>query len=171
IQRAVNMPHGAVLIAGPTGSGKTTTLASCMNMIRPDRKIYTIEDPVEKLITNASQIPVNTEKEDRDFASMGRASLRMDPDVIALGELRDEDTARVLVRAAITGHLVFSTIHTHTATAIVTRLMDMGISPVLLSDPSVLVCLICQRLAPTLCKRCMAPITSSAAHQAYLARW
>jgi len=171
ISKAIAMPHGAVLVAGPTGSGKTTTLASCMLMVRPDRKIYTIEDPVEKLIRNATQVPINTEKEDRDFASMGRASLRMDPDVMVLGELRDEDTARVLLRAAITGHLVFSTVHTHTATAIITRLVDMGISTLLLSDPSVLVCLICQRLIPTLCTYCAVPLAKSPAHQTRLAEW
>lgn len=171
IQRAVQMPHGAILVAGPTGSGKTTTLASCMQLMKSDRKVYTIEDPVEKLIASATQVPVNTEKEDRDFASLGRAALRMDPDVIVLGELRDEETARVLLRAAITGHLVFSTVHTHTATAIVTRLIDMGISPLLLSDPSVLVCLICQRLIPKLCQHCAVPIEKSSRHQAYLTEW
>jgi type II secretory ATPase GspE/PulE/Tfp pilus assembly ATPase PilB-like protein len=171
IQRAVQMPHGAVLVAGPTGSGKTTTLASCMQLVRGDRKIYTIEDPVEKLIANATQIPVNSEQDDRNFASFGRAALRMDPDVIVLGELRDEETARVLIRAAITGHLVFSTIHTHTATAIITRLVDMGISPILLSDPSVLNCLICQRLAPVLCNHCAVPLAQSPPHQPFLAAW
>src|SRR5690606_25874056 len=110
-------------------------------------------------------------KEDRDFANMGRSALRMDPDVIVLGELRDEDTARVMIRAAITGHLVFSTIHTNSATAIITRLVDMGISPVLLGDPNVLNCLICQRLVPKLCPHCTTPIENSALHQPYLQRW
>lgn len=171
IQKSTAMPHGAVLIAGPTGSGKTTTLATCMKMVTSERKIYTIEDPVEKLISNATQVPVNTEKEDRDFANMGRSALRMDPDVIVLGELRDEETARVMIRAAITGHLVFSTIHTNNATAIITRLVDMGISPVLLGDPNVLNSLICQRLLPKLCQHCAVPLTNSPLHQAYLARW
>ncbi|HEV2613697.1 MAG TPA: ATPase, T2SS/T4P/T4SS family [Gammaproteobacteria bacterium] len=154
IKRAVAMPNGAVVISGPTGSGKTTTLASCMQLVARDRKIYTIEDPVEKIITNATQIPVNTEKTDRDFASMGRAALRMDPDVMVLGEIRDEGTARVMTRAAITGHVVFSTLHTNSATAIIPRLIDMGISANLLSDPNLLVCLICQRLIPILCENC-----------------
>lgn len=171
IYRATQVPHGAVLVAGPTGSGKTTTLASCMQMVRGDRKIYTIEDPVEKIILNATQVPVNTEKEDRDFAGLARSSLRMDPDVIVLGELRDEETARVMIRAAITGHVVFSTVHTHTATAIITRLMDMGVSLNLLCDPSVLVCLICQRLVPVLCHHCAVPLEQSAAHQADLPKW
>ena len=99
---------------------------------------------------------------------MGRSALRMDPDVIVLGELRDEDTAHVMIRAAITGHLVFSTIHTNSATAIVTRLVDMGISPVLLGDPNVLNGLICQRLMPKLCRHCAIPIMDSALHQADL---
>ena len=171
INRVVQLPHGAVLVAGPTGSGKTTTLGACMRLVARERKIYTIEDPVEKLISNATQVPVNTEKEDRDFANMGRSALRMDPDVIVLGEMRDEETARVMIRASITGHLVFSTIHTNSATAIVTRLIDMGISPILLGDPHVLNCLICQRLLPKLCQRCAQPLSSSALHQPHLARW
>ncbi|MGB6977523.1 MAG: ATPase, T2SS/T4P/T4SS family, partial [Gammaproteobacteria bacterium] len=114
IKKAILMPHGAVIMSGPTGSGKTTTLASCMQLVEGHRKIYTIEDPVEKIVKTATQVPVNTDHEDRDFASMGRASLRMDPDVIVLGEMRDEETARVMVRASITGHLVFSTLHTNT---------------------------------------------------------
>jgi general secretion pathway protein E len=171
IERAVAMPHGAVIVSGPTGSGKTTTLASCMTMVDDYRKIYTIEDPVEKIILNATQIPVNIEKEDRDFASMGKAALRMDPDVIVLGEMRDEETAKVMLRAAISGHLVFSTLHTNTATAIVTRLADMGISPLLLSDPNLLVCLICQRLVPVLCEACAVPMAKSVSHQGLYEIW
>jgi type II secretory ATPase GspE/PulE/Tfp pilus assembly ATPase PilB-like protein len=171
IQRAVLMPHGAVLVAGPTGSGKTTTMASCMERVARERKVYTIEDPIEKIIDNATQVPVNTEKEDRGFASMGRASLRMDPDVIVLGEMRDEDTARVLVRAAITGHLVFSTLHTNTAPGIITRLVDIGISPVLLGDSNLLVCLICQRLVPVLCQTCAITISNDDKSMQDMARW
>jgi type II secretory ATPase GspE/PulE/Tfp pilus assembly ATPase PilB-like protein len=171
IERAVRMPHGAVLVAGPTGSGKTTTLASCMQKVPGDRKVYTIEDPIEKIIENATQVPVNTEKEDRSFASMGRAALRMDPDVIVLGEMRDEDTARVLIRASITGHLVFSTLHTNTATGIITRLADMGISPVLLGDSNLLVCLMFQRLVPVLCEKCAIPIDNASKSVKEIARW
>ncbi len=171
IERATKMPHGAVLIAGPTGSGKTTTMASCMATVDNDRKVYTIEDPIEKIIDNATQVPVNTEKEDRSFASMGRAALRMDPDVIVLGEMRDEDTARVLVRAAITGHLVFSTLHTNTATGIITRLVDIGISSVLLGDNNLLVCLLCQRLVPLLCQTCAIPIAKADKSAKDLERW
>lgn len=171
IKMAMRLPFGAVIVAGPTGSGKTTTLASCMEMVEPVQKLYSIEDPVEKVVEMATQVPVNTEKEDRGFASMGRASLRMDPDVIMLGEMRDEDTAHVMVRASITGHLVLTTLHTNRATAIITRLVDMGISPVLLSDSSVLRCLVCQRLIPKVCKHCAIPLRNSPKHKSNIPDW
>jgi len=97
IQRALHMPNGAIMVAGPTGSGKTTTLASCVQMIAPERKVYTIEDPIEKIVDSATQVPVNSEQEDRTFASLGRAALRMDPDVIVMGEILDEDAAKVKI--------------------------------------------------------------------------
>lgn len=171
IKMALKLPFGAIIVAGPTGSGKTTTLAACMEMVDSSLKLYSIEDPVEKVVEEATQVPVNTEKEDRTFASMGRAALRMDPDVIILGEMRDEDTAHVMVRASITGHLVLTTLHTNRATAIITRLVDMGISPVLLSDSSVLRCLICQRLIPKLCQKCSIPLRDSIKHQANIPEW
>jgi len=171
IKMALKLPFGAIIVAGPTGSGKTTTLAACMEMVENTLKLYSIEDPVEKVIEEATQVPVNTEKEDRSFASMGRAALRMDPDVIILGEMRDEDTANVMVRASITGHLVLTTLHTNRATAIITRLVDMHISPVLLSDSSVLRCLICQRLVPKLCDHCSVPLRTSERHQANIPEW
>lgn len=171
ISKAAKMPHGAVIVAGPTGSGKTTTLASCLSMLGTDRKIYTIEDPVEAYIPLATQVPVNTEHYDRSFASMARTTLRMDPDVVMLGEMRDEDTAAVMIRAAITGHLVFSTVHTNSATDIVTRLNDLGISHSLLSSPDLLVCLVCQRLVPELCQHCAVPVLSVAALQSCWRRW
>ncbi len=171
IRRAVQMPHGAVLLSGPTGSGKTTTLSACMQMIKMTRKVYTIEDPVEKVVPTVTQISVNTDKDNRSFASFGKAALRMDPDYIVLGEMRDEDTANVMVRAAITGHLVFSTIHTNSAPGIITRLVDMGISPVTLSDSNVLVCLIFQRLIPILCRSCCIPVAQAKAHKNHLYRW
>ncbi len=171
IKTAIKLPFGAIIVAGPTGSGKTTTLASCMDLVEPTQKLYSIEDPVEKVVEAATQVPVNTEKEDRSFASMGRAALRMDPDVIILGEMRDEDTAHVMVRASITGHLVLTTLHTNRATAIITRLVDMGISPVLLSDSSVLRCLICQRLIPVVCKHCAIPLRNSPKHFPSIAGW
>lgn len=171
IDKAIHRPQGAVLFSGPTGSGKTTTLASCLKRIEFSRKVYTIEDPVEKLVNNTTQIPVNTEQSDRNFASMGRAALRMDPDVMVLGETRDQDTAAVLVRAAIAGHLVLSTVHTHNAPNIITRLADLGVSPVILGDPQLLVCLVSQRLVPTLCQDCATPILESELHQPELPRW
>jgi type II secretory ATPase GspE/PulE/Tfp pilus assembly ATPase PilB-like protein len=171
IKMAMKLPFGAIIVAGPTGSGKTTTLASCMEMVNPALKLYSIEDPVEKVVEAATQVPVNTEKDDRSFASMGRAALRMDPDIIVLGEMRDEDTAHVMIRASITGHLVLTTLHTNRATAIVTRLVDMGISPVLLSDNSVLRCLLCQRLVAILCQHCAIPLLDSMPHRPYIAGW
>lgn len=171
IRRATLMPHGAVLLSGPTGSGKTTTLASCLHMIKDTRKVYTIEDPVEKVVPAVTQVPVNTETDDRSFASFGKAALRMDPDYIVLGEMRDEDTANVMIRAAITGHLVFSTIHTNSAPGIITRLADMGISPVMLSDSNVLVCLIFQRLVARLCEHCAIPLKQAKVHQDKMDKW
>ncbi len=171
IKRAVQMPHGAVLLSGPTGSGKTTTLSSCMRLVRDTRKVYTIEDPVEKVVDTVTQVPVNTDKDDRSFASFGRAALRMDPDYIVLGEMRDEDTASVMIRAAITGHLVFSTVHTNSAIGVIARLVDMGISPSLLSDTNVLVSLIFQRLAPKLCPHCKVPVAEAAAQHDAMSRW
>jgi type II secretory ATPase GspE/PulE/Tfp pilus assembly ATPase PilB-like protein len=171
IQTAIKLPFGAIIVAGPTGSGKTTTLASCMELVEPTQKLYSIEDPVEKVVEAATQVPVNTEKEDLSFASMGRAALRMDPDVIILGEMRDEDTAHVMVRASITGHLVLTTLHTNRATAIITRLVDMGVSPILLSDSSVLRCLICQRLLPKICQFCAIPLRDSPRHQLSIPAW
>lgn len=170
IKRACARPHGAIIIAGPTGSGKTTTLASCLSLFDQATKIYTIEDPVEKIVPNATQIPVNDEQEDRTFASLARATLRMDPDVIVLGEMRDVETASVMVRASITGHLVFSTLHTNTAPGVITRLLDMGISPALLSDSNTLICLICQRLVPVLCPHCAVPILNSSCSKDDLSR-
>lgn len=171
LEKAISLPHGAIILSGPTGSGKTTTLASCMQLVDMRRKIFTIEDPVEKLISSATQVPVNTEHYDRDFASMARTVLRMDPDVVVLGEMRDEDTASVMLRAAITGHLVFSTVHTNSATGIVTRLLDLGLSRSMLSTPDVLTCLICQRLVPVLCKDCCVSISDSRRHYREIDRW
>lgn len=171
IKMAMKLPFGAIIVAGPTGSGKTTTLATCMGMVESTQKLYSIEDPVEKVVETATQVPVNTEKEDRTFGSMGRAALRMDPDVIILGEMRDEDTAHVMVRASITGHLVLTTLHTNRATAIVTRLVDMGISPILLSDNSVLRCLMCQRLIAKVCPFCAIPLRDSPKHAAFIPDW
>lgn len=171
LEQAINLPHGAIILSGPTGSGKTTTLASCMQLVDRRRKVFTIEDPVEKLVAHTTQIPVNTKHYDRDFASMARTVLRMDPDVIVLGETRDEDTASVMLRAAITGHLVFSTVHTNSATGIITRLVDLGLAKSMLATPDVLTCLICQRLVPVLCKHCSVSLTDSHRHHKEIERW
>lgn len=171
LEKASGLPQGAIIISGPTGAGKTTTLAGCVSMVESWRKVYTIEDPVEKVLINATQVPVTSEQEDRTFASMGVASLRMDPDVIVLGEMRDLPTAVVMVRAALTGHLVYSTLHTNTSVGIITRLVDMGISQNLLADPDMLVCLIAQRLVPVLCGACAKPILESEQHKFSIARW
>jgi type II secretory ATPase GspE/PulE/Tfp pilus assembly ATPase PilB-like protein len=171
LEKAIALPYGSVILSGPTGSGKTTTLASCMQLIDTRRKVFTIEDPVEKLVATTTQVPVNTEHYDRDFASMARTVLRMDPDVIVLGEMRDEDTASVMLRAAITGHLVFSTVHTNSATGIITRLIDLGIAKSMLATPDVLTCLICQRLVPVLCKHCCSSAKNSQRHARHLERW
>lgn len=171
LKRALHMPYGAVVLAGPTGSGKTTTLAACMRLVEDFRKLYSIEDPVEKVVTSVTQVPVNTEHYDRSFANMARTVLRMDPDVLVLGEMRDEDTAGVMVRAAITGHLVFSTVHANSAPGIITRLTDLGVSAALLASPDLLACIICQRLAPLLCTECMVPLEQSTRHQMNFARW
>lgn len=171
LHRAISMPAGAVILAGPTGSGKTSTLASCMALVDNHRKVYSIEDPVEKIVSTITQVPVNTEHYDRNFASMARTALRMDPDIVVLGEMRDEDTASVMVRAAITGHLVFSTLHTNSAHAIITRLTDLNVPVSLLASPDFLVCIICQRLAPLLCQTCCIPLLESEAHKPHLPRW
>jgi len=171
IEKAAGMPHGAIIIAGPTGSGKTTTLASCVSATTPDQKVYTIENPVEKIIEAATQVPVHSEQYDRTFASMGVAALHMDPDIIVLGETRDLDTATVMLRAALTGHLVYTTLHTNTAIGIATRLIEMGISPTLMADADVLVCLICQRLAPILCDKCARPLLEASTYKQFIPQW
>ena len=171
LDKALNQPNGAIIIAGPTGSGKTTTLAACLQQLALTRKIYSIEDPIEHTIPGATQIPVNTEHDDRGFANLARTALRMDPDVLALGEIRDEDTAKVMIRAAITGHLVLCTLHAHSALEIPTRLIDLGIPRALLANPDLLVCLIAQRLVSTLCPQCSIPIHQSPKHRPHLVRF
>jgi type II secretory ATPase GspE/PulE/Tfp pilus assembly ATPase PilB-like protein len=168
---AMRRPHGAIIVAGPTGSGKTTTLATCLRKVPAHRKIYTIEDPVEKIVSNASQVPVNTEKDDRGFANMARQTLRMDPDCISIGEVRDSSTATMMARAAITGHLVLTTLHTNSAINIVSRLNELGLSRVFLADPNFLVLLVFQRLVNTLCNHCKKSIYESHEHKAGLPIW
>ena len=148
-------PHGIVLVTGPTGSGKTTTLYAALNKLyTPAKKIITIEDPVEYQLDGINQIPVNR-KRGLDFAGGLRAIVRQDPDIIMIGEIRDRETADIAIRSALTGHLVFSTLHTNDAPGAVTRLVDMGVEPFLLA--SSLEAVLAQRLVRTICPECRRP--------------
>ena len=148
--------NGIVLATGPTGSGKTTTLyAALSEMNSEERNIITIEDPVEYQLPGIGQMQVNP-KIDLDFASGLRSTLRQDPDVIMVGEIRDAETARTAMQAAMTGHLVFSTLHTNDACSAITRLIDMDIEPYLVS--SAVIAVMAQRLLRRLCPECSQPV-------------
>jgi len=152
-QRMLAQPHGLVLVTGPTGSGKTTTLYSALDLLRnPELNILTIEDPVEYQLDMVNQIQVQ-ESIGMSFARALRSILRQDPDIIMVGEIRDQETARVAVQAALTGHLVLATLHTNDAPGAVARLLDMGLESYLLS--SALNGVVAQRLARTLCPHCL----------------
>ena len=145
-------PHGIILLTGPTGCGKSTTLYAFLKEInKPNVNIVTVEDPVEYIMTGINQTQVNT-KANMTFSVALRSILRQDPDVIMVGEMRDEETAEIAVRAAITGHLVFSTLHTNDAPGSITRLEDMGVPDYLVADA--LVGVIAQRLVKRLCPMC-----------------
>ncbi|MCL6471946.1 MAG: Flp pilus assembly complex ATPase component TadA [Firmicutes bacterium] len=145
-------PYGAILITGPTGSGKTTTLYSVLNILNATEKnLITVEDPVEYRLPGINQVQVNT-RAGLTFASALRSILRHDPDIIMIGEIRDEETATIAIESALTGHLVLSTLHTNTAPATLTRLIEMGIEPFLVS--SAVDCIVAQRLARKLCTKC-----------------
>lgn len=149
---SISRPHGIILVSGPTGSGKTTTLYSILKRLNSeDRNIITVEDPVEYTISGISQVQVN-EKAGLTFAGALRSILRQDPDMVLIGEIRDGETAEIATQAALTGHLVMSTIHTNSAPATITRLIDMGVEPFLVS--SSLTCVIAQRLVRRLCQEC-----------------
>ncbi len=149
---SIQMPHGLMLVTGPTGSGKSTTLYACLNLLnKPDTNICTVEDPVEYKFTGMNQVQVKTVV-GLTFAGALRAFLRQDPDVIMVGEVRDQETAQICLRAALTGHFVLSTIHTNDSLSAVNRLVDMGIEPFLLA--STLRVLEAQRLIRRLCKEC-----------------
>ena len=157
-EQILEMPHGIFLVTGPTGSGKTTTLYTALNTINDTvRKIITVEDPVEYQIRGINQIQVS-EKSGLTFARGLRAILRHDPDVVLIGEIRDEETARIAIQASLTGHLVFSTLHTNDAPSAMTRLIDMGIEPYLVA--SSLEGVLAQRLIRTLCTHCRVVDTS-----------
>lgn len=154
-ERIIALPDGILLVTGPTGSGKTTTLYSCLNFInRPDRKIITVEDPVEYVLSGINQVQVN-EIVGFTFASALRSMLRQAPNIIMLGEIRDLETASIAINASLTGHLVFSTLHTNDAPGAVTRLIDIGVKPFLVASSTR--CLMAQRLVRKICKKCMAP--------------
>ena len=151
-KRLIERPHGIVLVTGPTGSGKTTTLyAALAELNRPDVKILTAEDPVEYHIAGINQVQVNT-KIGLTFARILKAMLRCAPNVILVGEIRDKETAEVAIQAALTGHLVFSTLHTNDAPSAITRLLDMGVAPFLVS--SAVQGIVAQRLVRRICKEC-----------------
>jgi type IV pilus assembly protein PilB len=152
IKKAISSPNGMCLVTGPTGSGKTTTLYSCLNAIKgPELNICTVENPVEYKLKFINQVQVRAEI-DLNFSTVLRAFLRQDPDVIMLGEIRDEETAGIAVEAALTGHLVFATLHTNDAPSTAIRLVDMGVEPFLVS--SALLCIVSQRLGRRICKFC-----------------
>jgi general secretion pathway protein E len=157
----IRRPHGILLVTGPTGSGKTTTLYAALDKInRPDLKILTVEDPVEYQLKGVNQIPVRP-KIGLSFAAGLRHIVRQDPDVIMVGEIRDLETAEIAIQSALTGHLVFSTLHTNDAPGAVTRLQDLGCEPYLVS--SVLSGVLAQRLVRRICQACRAPAHPDAA--------
>ena len=159
INKILMHPHGIILLTGPTGSGKTTTLYSFLRQLnKPNVNIVTIEDPVEFSMESINQIQINN-KADLTFASSLRSILRQDPDIIMVGEIRDEETAQIAIRAAITGHLVLSTLHTNEAPGAVTRLIDMGVPSYLVSDA--LVAVLSQRLLKRLCPHCRKPVLTT----------
>ncbi len=148
-------PNGIILVTGPTGSGKTTTLYSALTYLNKlDTKIITLEDPVEYELPVINQAQINTAK-GFTFAKGLRAILRQDPDIMLVGEIRDVETAQMAIRSALTGHLVFSTLHTNSAAGAIPRLLDMGVEPFLLS--ATLVSIIAQRLVRQVCENCSEP--------------
>jgi type IV pilus assembly protein PilB len=154
-RKAIQSPNGLILITGPTGAGKTTTLYSALNAVNsPDRNIVTVEDPVEYELQGITQVQVS-EEIGRTFATALRSFLRHDPDVILVGEMRDQETAQIAVRAALTGHLVLSTLHTNSAAQTISRLQDMGVPPFLVA--SSLRVVVAQRLARKVCQDCREP--------------
>ena len=167
-RRLLKQPHGIVLVCGPTGSGKTTTLYSSLSAIyTPERKFITIEDPVEYELPGVNQIPVRR-KRGLTFANGLRSIVRQDPDVIMIGEIRDTETAEIAVRSALTGHLVFSTLHTNDACEAIPRLLDMGVEPYLAA--SALRGIMAQRLVRKICLSCKEPVQTSPEQLAGLRR-
>jgi general secretion pathway protein E/type IV pilus assembly protein PilB len=154
-ERMIGLPDGILLVTGPTGSGKTTTLYSCLHFInRPDRKIITVEDPVEYILSGINQVQVH-EAVGLTFAAALRSILRQAPNVVMIGEIRDMETASIAINASLTGHLVFSTLHTNDAPSAVTRLVDIGVKPFLVASSTR--CLMAQRLVRKVCRQCAQP--------------
>lgn len=163
---SLQTPNGIILVTGPTGSGKTTTLYAALNLLNDrTRNILTVEDPIEYAIDGVGQTQVNP-KIGMTFAAGLRAILRQDPDVVMVGEIRDPETAQIAVQASLTGHLVFSTVHTNDALAAITRLRDMGVEPYLLA--STLRAIVAQRLVRRLCSDCKTPAVIGASEAALL---
>ncbi len=155
VERLISMPDGIMLVTGPTGSGKTTTLYSCLHFInKPDRKIITVEDPVEYVLAGINQVPVRHDV-GMTFASALRSMLRQAPNIVMVGEIRDLETAEISINASLTGHMVFSTLHTNDAPGAITRLIDIGVKPFLVS--SSLRAAVAQRLTRKICKQCKKP--------------
>jgi type IV pilus assembly protein PilB len=156
-EKAIRNPYGIILVTGPTGSGKTTTLYSALSTINdPDVNIMTAEDPVEYNLPNINQVQINPEA-DMTFANALRSFLRQDPDIIMVGEIRDQETGEIAIKAALTGHLVISTLHTNDAPTTISRLQDMGIEPFYIGSAVIMV--LAQRLVRRVCKDCKQPFT------------
>jgi MSHA biogenesis protein MshE len=166
LQKAIHRPHGLLLVTGPTGSGKTTTLYAALSELNtPEKKIITVEDPVEYRLPRINQVQVNP-KVGLDFARVLRTTLRQDPDIILVGEIRDHETAEIALRASITGHLVMSTLHTNDAISTALRLIDMGVEGFLVA--SAVHAIVAQRLVRRVCEKCSTTQTLDAGQAAWL---
>jgi type IV pilus assembly protein PilB len=157
--KLIRVPQGVMLVTGPTGSGKTTTLYAALGeLAKPNVNVVTVEDPVEKDIEGINQCQVNA-KAGMTFAAALRSILRQDPDIVMIGEMRDQETAEIAIRAAITGHMVLSTLHTNDSASTVTRLVDMGVAPYMVATS--LIGIVAQRLVKKICHECRTPRLSS----------
>ncbi|KPJ93430.1 MAG: MSHA biogenesis protein MshE [Gammaproteobacteria bacterium SG8_11] len=166
VRKAIFKPHGLMLVTGPTGSGKTTTLYAALNELnKPERKIITVEDPVEYQLPRINQVQVNA-KVGLDFARVLRTTLRQDPDVILVGEIRDKETAEIALRASITGHLVLSTLHTNDAVSTATRLIDMGLESYMVA--TAVHAILSQRLVRKICEKCATDHDPDSGEQVWL---
>ena len=164
--KLIHRPHGMILVTGPTGSGKTTTLYAALQSLNvAEKKIITVEDPVEYKLSRVNQVQVNSDI-GRTFATVLRSALRQDPDIVLIGEMRDEETTEIALRAAMTGHLVLSTLHTNDAVSTVNRLMDMGTKSYLLA--SALQAILAQRLVRRVCDGCAQPAETTDQQKAWL---